>query len=210
MDEDGNEKNFNTTINETVISQFSTVSTIPESGEGRRTSTPNHGSVVSLFDMSGSNLNFNLGSNNVITSQPQPQNLASASVNAATSLLYSSGLNNSGSSLRGYAGVDTKSQVVTEETKQKSSSLAGRYTVNTMSNGSNGSSTTGVGYSNGSSLTGTGNYNANGGNYRLASLDRLAQRQKLYENGSAVGDNVSIGGIEGGILGKKVKVLCFG
>jgi hypothetical protein len=72
----------------------------------------------------------------------------------------------------------------------------------TSSHANNGSSTTGIGYSNGSSLTGTGSYSSSttaGGNYRLASLDRLAQRQKLYDNpqlnGSTI-DNVSINWID--------------
>jgi hypothetical protein len=71
----------------------------------------------------------------------------------------------------------------------------------TSSHANNGSSTTGIGYSNGSSLTGTGSYSSTtaGGNYRLASLDRLAQRQKLYDNpqlnGSTI-DNVSINWID--------------
>lgn len=172
-------------------------------GKGRRTSTPKFGSVVSLdsFDMSSSQsqLNLNLGTN-LITSQPEPRNLAGASVAAATSLLYSSGLR------PGLSSTGEKDKTTEEEVKQKSSSLSGRYTstassttsVTTMSNGSsshaNGSSTTGVGYTNGSSLTGTGGYStsSNAGNYRLASLDRLAQRQKLYDNGAG-GDAVSVG-----------------
>jgi hypothetical protein len=157
--------------------------------------------------MSGSsNLPFNLGS--------KAKNLVSASATAATSLLYS-GLSGSiggsgGSTSTGSSSLQRNGSAVVdkevEETKQKSTSLSGRYTstttsdtsgttnTNTMStNGSashanNGSTTTGVGYSNGNSLTGT---SASGGNYRLASLDRLAQRQKLYENGANNLDNVS-------------------
>lgn len=148
--------------------------------------------------MSGSNLN--LGS--TIASQAVPKNLASASVTAATSLLYS-GLGSA--SLK--SGVLSSAEMETsrwDESKQKSTSLSGRYTsatTTTTSNSttavSNGASTTS--HSNGSSTTGTGGGHSNGNstgsytssNYRLASLDRLAQRQKLYENGSGTGDNVS-------------------
>lgn len=52
-------------------------------------------------------------------------------------------------------------------------------------NGSISSST----FANGSSLTGTGTSSSSlySANYRLASLDRLAQRQKLYETNSGNG-----------------------
>ncbi|XP_035711935.1 protein peanut isoform X3 [Folsomia candida] len=191
-----------------------------ESDETRqRTSTPqqNKSPAPLSFDMSGSNLNLNLGSKNAITSQHK--NLASASLNAATTLLYSSGLStySSGGSSRLLRGNSEVDKTIVEETKQKGASSAGQNTTTSrtsttttasatslsttaMSNSTtsatshttNGSSTTGVAYTNGSSLTGTGSYSSStGGNYRLASLDRLAQRQKLYEqNGSAVGDNL--------------------
>lgn len=159
---------------------------------------------------------------NVVTSQPQPQNLASASASTATSLLYTGVGGTVGGPttglLSGYTssggGVDKNRW--DDSNRQKSSSLSGRYSATTsgpgttttgISNGSvvgntNGISSTNNGvYSNGSSLTGTGaagsysSAKSAGGNYRLASLDRLAQRQKLYEhqsqqNGAGI-ENVS-------------------
>lgn len=118
---------------------------------------------------------------NVVTSQPQPQNLASASASTATSLLYTGGVGGIGgggivgpaSLLSGYSssggGVDKNRW--DDSNRQKSSSLSGRYSATTsgpgttttgISNGSvvgntNGISSTNNGvYSNGSSLTGTG------------------------------------------------------
>jgi hypothetical protein len=147
------------------------------------------------------------------------QNLASASAAAASSILHTSG-SASSSLCRGMdSNLSSSNKARYDEAsggRHKSSSLAG-YTSGSNgtattavkpsnSNGTtaNGSATT---YSNGSSLTGTGlssttstlpsgtalpaSYSSNAGNYRLASLDRLAMRQKLYDNGTGGDSSVS-------------------
>lgn len=146
--------------------------------------------------MSGSQFNLEFALN-LKTSKPQPQNLATATAIAATSILYSSGTS---SFLREQSEVHTSQsnkEADEQSVVESSASTASSNTIMSNTNGStthtNGTSTTGV--LNGSSLTGTGYNNsvASTGSYRLASMDRLAQRHKLYDsqNGAVAGDNVS-------------------
>jgi len=97
-----------------------------------------------------------------------------ASNNGTSSLLYNSiaSTTNTTSSLLSSSRLNSSGASVTE--KSKSSSLSGRY-----SNGTNGSTN---GTTSGTNANGSVGQTLPATNYRLASMDRLAQRQKLYEH----------------------------